>query len=57
LNPHAFNLTGQLESKPLEFPTLAATDLMRLGLIEFHENSHLTKVILKKISISLKLMR
>jgi hypothetical protein len=29
LNPHVFNLTGQLESKPLEFPTLAATDLRR----------------------------
>jgi hypothetical protein len=26
LNPHVFNLTGQLESKPPEFPTLAATD-------------------------------
>jgi hypothetical protein len=25
-NPHVFNLTGQLESKPPEFPTLAATD-------------------------------
>ena len=24
-NPHVFNLTGQLESKPPEFPTLAAT--------------------------------
>jgi hypothetical protein len=33
------------------------TDLMRLGLIESHENSHLTRVILKKISIELKLMR
>jgi len=30
---------------------------MRLGLIESHENSHLTRVILEKISISLKLMR
>ncbi len=29
-------------------------DLMRLGLIESHENSHLTRVILKKISISRK---
>ncbi len=27
LNPHVFNLTGQLESKPPEFSTLAATDL------------------------------
>jgi hypothetical protein len=26
-NPHVFNLTRQLESKPPEFPTLAATDL------------------------------
>ena len=26
LNPYVFNLTGQLESKPPEFPTLAATD-------------------------------
>jgi hypothetical protein len=26
LNPHVFNLTGQLESKLPEFPTLAATD-------------------------------
>ena len=26
-NPHVFNLPGQLESKPPEFPTLAATDL------------------------------
>jgi hypothetical protein len=25
-NPHVFNLTGQLESKPPEFPTLAATE-------------------------------
>jgi hypothetical protein len=25
-NPHVFNLTGQLESKPPEFPILAATD-------------------------------
>ncbi len=25
-NPHIFNLTGQLESKPPEFPTLAAID-------------------------------
>ncbi len=25
-NPHVFNLTGQIESKPPEFPTLAATD-------------------------------
>jgi hypothetical protein len=32
-------------------------DLMRLGLIESHENSHLTRVILKKISISRKHMR
>ncbi len=32
-------------------------DLMRLGLIESHENSHLTRVILKKISISQKHMR
>ncbi len=32
-------------------------DLMRLGLIESHENSHLTRVILKKISISWKHMR
>jgi hypothetical protein len=29
-NPHVFNLTGQLELKPPEFPTLAATDLMFL---------------------------
>jgi hypothetical protein len=29
-NPHVFNLTGHLESKPPEFPTLAATDLSRL---------------------------
>jgi hypothetical protein len=28
-NPHVFNLTGQLESKPPEFPTLAATALSR----------------------------
>jgi hypothetical protein len=26
LDPHVFNLTGQLESKPPEFPTLAVTD-------------------------------
>ncbi len=32
-------------------------DLMRLGLIESHENSHLTRVILEKISISRKHMR
>jgi len=25
LNPHVFNLTGQLEFKPQEFPTLTAT--------------------------------
>ncbi len=30
-NPHVFNLTGQLESKPWEFPTLAATDPMVMG--------------------------
>ncbi len=29
-------------------------DLMRLGLNDYHENSRLTRVILKKISISLK---
>jgi hypothetical protein len=29
-------------------------DLMRLGLIESHEKSHLTRVILEKISISRK---
>jgi hypothetical protein len=28
LNPHVFNLTGQLELKPSEFPTLAATELV-----------------------------
>ncbi len=39
LNPHVFNLTGQLESKPPEFPTLAATDLP----VIIRENcSHLT---------------
>ncbi len=32
-------------------------DLMRLGLIESHENSHLTRVILEKISISQKCIR
>jgi hypothetical protein len=31
LNPHVFNLTGQLESKPPEFPTLAATDCHQNG--------------------------
>ena len=31
-----------------------AHDLMRLGLIDSHENSRLTRVILKKISILLK---
>ena len=30
--PHIFNLTGQLESIPPEFPTLAATDLMQLDV-------------------------
>jgi hypothetical protein len=29
-------------------------DLMRLGLIDSHENSYLTRVILEKISILLK---
>ena len=28
--PHVFNLTGQLVSKPPQFPTLAATDPHRL---------------------------
>jgi hypothetical protein len=27
LNPHVTNLTGQLELKPPEFPTLAGTDI------------------------------
>ncbi len=35
-------------------PETWSQDLMRLGLIDSHENSHLTRVILKKISISLK---
>jgi hypothetical protein len=33
LNPHVFNLTGQLESKSPEFPTLAATDLISKHLL------------------------
>ncbi len=31
-NPHDFNLTGQLESKPPEFPTLAVTLLTFFSL-------------------------
>ncbi len=37
-NPHVFNLTGQLELKPLEFPTLAATALWCPVQIQHHQN-------------------
>ncbi len=42
LNPHVFNLTGQLELKPPEFPTLARSVTARIGFSvdsDLHEKS------------------
>ncbi len=41
--PHVFNLTGQLVSKPPEFPTLAATDLTFLASFTLLAQSKLSK--------------
>ncbi len=53
-NPHVFNLTGQLESKPPEFPTLAAIDpcgCLRQSVflvLVWHDHMHMYQLAHKK---------